>query len=125
MPEEGKILKLTTLASGPTPQWSPGGSAQQLSSDVNLVQMKWHKAVSAFSWASWKSSRLGNGVLAFESIQKITDNIKGKVAVWQCVAMAWLVSMCGCWGDEHEKSLQMIRHWQGPLYSKNTLQFLQ
>ncbi|EPY74629.1 hypothetical protein CB1_001932002 [Camelus ferus] len=63
---------------------------------MKLVQMKWHEAYLSISVAvleilnTWE-----NGVLAFESIQKITDNIKGKV----------------------------IRQLAGPLYSENTLQF--
>ncbi|KAF5920806.1 hypothetical protein HPG69_003601 [Diceros bicornis minor] len=88
-------------------------------------QMKWHEACLSISAAileilnAWE-----NGVLAFESIQKITDNIKGKVCSLAVCAVAWLVAHVRMLGlDEREKSLQMIRQLAGPLYSENTLQF--
>lgn len=87
--------------------------------------MKWHEACLSISAAileilnAWE-----NGVLAFESIQKITDNIKGKVCSLAVCAVAWLVAHVRMLGlDEREKSLQMIRQLAGPLYSENTLQF--
>ncbi|KAB1264485.1 Mediator of RNA polymerase II transcription subunit 24 [Camelus dromedarius] len=110
MPEEGKILKTDH------PCFWPDSTVESLvallsnSSDVKLVQMKWHKACLSISVAileilnAWE-----NGVLAFD------------LAV---CAMAWLVVHVWMLGlDEHEKSLQMIRQLAGPLYSKNTLQF--
>lgn len=57
-------------------------------------------------------------------LQKITDNIKGKVCSLAVCAVAWLVAHVRMLGlDEREKSLQMIRQLAGPLYSENTLQF--
>lgn len=57
-------------------------------------------------------------------MQKITDNIKGKVCSLAVCAVAWLVAHVRMLGlDEREKSLQMIRQLAGPLYSENTLQF--
>ncbi|KAB1262866.1 Mediator of RNA polymerase II transcription subunit 24, partial [Camelus dromedarius] len=95
------------------------------SSEMKLVQMKWHKACLSISVAileilnTWE-----NGVLAFESIQKITYNIKGKVCNVAVCAVAWLVTRVWMLElDEREKSLQMIRPLAGLLYSKNTLQF--
>ncbi|EPY78348.1 mediator of RNA polymerase II transcription subunit 24 isoform 6 [Camelus ferus] len=95
------------------------------SSEMKLVQMKWHKACLSISVAileilnTWE-----NGVLAFESIQKITYNIKGKVCNVAVCAVAWLVTCVWMLElDEREKSLQMIRLLAGLLYSKNTLQF--
>ncbi|KAK2110745.1 hypothetical protein P7K49_010491 [Saguinus oedipus] len=87
--------------------------------------MKWHEACLSISAAileilnAWE-----NGVLAFVSIQKITDNIKGKVCSLAVCAVAWLVAHVRMLGlDEREKSLQMIRQLAGPLFSENTLQF--
>ncbi|KAB1266947.1 Mediator of RNA polymerase II transcription subunit 24 [Camelus dromedarius] len=80
------------------------------SSEMKLVQMKWHEAYLSISVAileilnTWE-----NGVLAFD------------LAV---CAVAWLVAPVWMLGlDEREKSLQVIRQLAGPLYSENTLQF--
>lgn len=60
----------------------------------------------------------------FPLLQKITDNIKGKVCSLAVCAVAWLVAHVRMLGlDEREKSLQMIRQLAGPLNSENTLQF--
>lgn len=57
-------------------------------------------------------------------LQKITDNIKGKVCSMAVCAVAWLVAHVRMLGlDEREKSLQMIRQLATPLYGENTLQF--
>lgn len=126
MPEEGKILNPDH------PCFRPDSTKVESlvallnnSSEMKLVQMKWHEACLSISAAileilnAWE-----NGVLAFESIQKITDNIKGKVCSLAVCAMAWLVAHVRMLGlDEREKSLQMIRQLAGPLYSENTLQF--
>uniref|UniRef100_A0A8C3UR38 Mediator of RNA polymerase II transcription subunit 24 n=1 Tax=Catharus ustulatus TaxID=91951 RepID=A0A8C3UR38_CATUS len=95
------------------------------SSEMKLVQMKWHEVCLSISAAileilnAWE-----NGVLTFESIQKITDNIKGKVCSMAVCAVAWLVAHVRMLGlDEREKSLQMIRQLATPLYGENTLQF--
>ncbi|XP_004608799.1 mediator of RNA polymerase II transcription subunit 24 isoform X2 [Sorex araneus] len=128
MPEEGKILNPDH------PCFRPDSTKVETlvallnsSSEMKLVQMKWHEACLSISAAileilnAWE-----NGVLAFESIQKITDNIKGKVCSLAVCAVAWLVAHVRMLGlDEREKSLQMIRQLAGPLYSENTLQFYQ
>ncbi|KAL0597825.1 Mediator of RNA polymerase II transcription subunit 24 [Plecturocebus cupreus] len=124
MPEEGKILNPDH------PCFRPDSTKVESlvallnnSSEMKLVQMKWHEACLSISAAileilnAWE-----NGVLAFESIQKITDNIKGKVCSLVVCAVAWLVAHVRMLGlDEHEKSLQMIRQLAGPLFSENTL----
>uniref|UniRef100_A0A452UT77 Mediator of RNA polymerase II transcription subunit 24 n=1 Tax=Ursus maritimus TaxID=29073 RepID=A0A452UT77_URSMA len=127
MPEEGKILNPDHPCF-----WPDSTKVESLvallnnSSEMKLVSvMKWHEACLSISAAileilnAWE-----NGVLAFESIQKITDNIKGKVCSLAVCAVAWLVAHVRMLGlDEREKSLQMIRQLAGPLYSENTLQF--
>ncbi|NXX86888.1 MED24 polymerase, partial [Urocolius indicus] len=126
MPEEGKILNPDH------PCFRPDSTKVESlvallnnSSEMKLVQMKWHEACLSISAAileilnAWE-----NGVLTFESIQKITDNIKGKVCSMAVCAVAWLVAHVRMLGlDEREKSLQMIRQLATPLYSDNTLQF--
>ncbi|XP_074080101.1 mediator of RNA polymerase II transcription subunit 24 [Macrotis lagotis] len=126
MPEEGKILNPDH------PCFRPDSTKVESlvallnnTSEMKLVQMKWHEACLSISAAileilnAWE-----NGVLAFESIQKITDNIKGKVCSLAVCAVAWLVAHVRMLGlDEREKSLQMIRQLVGPLFSENTLQF--
>ncbi|XP_025058685.1 mediator of RNA polymerase II transcription subunit 24 isoform X4 [Alligator sinensis] len=126
MPEEGKILNPDH------PCFRPDSTKVESlvallnnSSEMKLVQMKWHEACLSISAAileilnAWE-----NGVLTFESIQKITDNIKGKVCSMAVCAVAWLVAHVRMLGlDEREKSLQMIRQLATPLYSENTLQF--
>ncbi|XP_072502426.1 mediator of RNA polymerase II transcription subunit 24 isoform X3 [Notamacropus eugenii] len=126
MPEEGKILNPDH------PCFRPDSTNVESlvallnnTSEMKLVQMQWHEACLSISAAileilnAWE-----NGVLAFESIQKITDNIKGKVCSLAVCAVAWLVAHVRMLGlDEREKSLQMIRQLVGPLCSENTLQF--
>ncbi|XP_020852960.1 mediator of RNA polymerase II transcription subunit 24-like [Phascolarctos cinereus] len=126
MPEEGKILNPDH------PCFRPDSTNVESlvallnnTSEMKLVQMKWHEACLSISAAileilnAWE-----NGVLAFESIQKITDNIKGKVCSLAVCAVAWLVAHVRMLGlNEREKSLQMIRQLVGPLCSENTLQF--
>ncbi|XP_014813392.1 PREDICTED: mediator of RNA polymerase II transcription subunit 24 [Calidris pugnax] len=126
MPEEGKILNPDH------PCFRPDSTKVESlvallnnSSEMKLVQMKWHEACLSISAAileilnAWE-----NGVLTFESIQKITDNIKGKVCSMAVCAVAWLVAHVRMLGlDEREKSLQMIRQLAAPLYGENTLQF--
>ncbi|XP_043820399.1 mediator of RNA polymerase II transcription subunit 24-like [Dromiciops gliroides] len=126
MPEEGKILNPDH------PCFRPDSTKVESlvallnnTSEMKLAQMKWHEACLSISAAileilnAWE-----NGVLAFESIQKITDNIKGKVCSLAVCAVAWLVAHVRMLGlDEREKSLQMIRQLVGPLCSENTLQF--
>lgn len=126
MPEEGKILNPDH------PCFRPDSTKVESlvallnnSSEMKLVQMKWHEVCLSISAAileilnAWE-----NGVLAFESIQKITENIKGKVCSMAVCAVAWLVAHVRMLGlDEREKSLQMIRQLATPLYGENTLQF--
>uniref|UniRef100_A0A8C0VP58 Mediator of RNA polymerase II transcription subunit 24 n=1 Tax=Cyanistes caeruleus TaxID=156563 RepID=A0A8C0VP58_CYACU len=126
MPEEGKILNPDH------PCFRPDSTKVESlvallnnSSEMKLVQMKWHEVCLSISAAileilnAWE-----NGVLSFESIQKITDNIKGKVCSMAVCAVAWLVAHVRMLGlDEREKSLQMIRQLATPLYGENTLQF--
>uniref|UniRef100_A0A670JRP5 Mediator of RNA polymerase II transcription subunit 24 n=1 Tax=Podarcis muralis TaxID=64176 RepID=A0A670JRP5_PODMU len=126
MPEEGKILNPDH------PCFRPDSTKVESlvallnnSSEMKLVQMKWQEACLSISAAileilnAWE-----NGVLTFESVQKITDNIKGKVCSMAVCAVAWLVAHVRMLGlDEREKSLQMIRQLATPLYAENTLQF--
>ncbi|XP_070584226.1 mediator of RNA polymerase II transcription subunit 24 isoform X3 [Erythrolamprus reginae] len=126
MPEEGKILNPDH------PCFRPDSTKVETlvallnnSSEMKLVQMKWQEACLSISAAileilnAWE-----NGVLTFESVQKITDNIKGKVCSMAVCAVAWLVAHVRMLGlDEREKSLQMIRQLGNPLYGENTLQF--
>ncbi|XP_008111553.2 mediator of RNA polymerase II transcription subunit 24 isoform X3 [Anolis carolinensis] len=126
MPEEGKILNPDH------PCFRPDSTKVESlvallnnSSEMKLVQMKWQEACMSISAAileilnAWE-----NGVLTFESVQKITDNIKGKVCSMAVCAVAWLVAHVRMLGlDEREKSLQMIRQLGTPLYGENTLQF--
>ncbi|XP_048373633.1 mediator of RNA polymerase II transcription subunit 24 isoform X6 [Sphaerodactylus townsendi] len=126
MPEEGKILNPDH------PCFRPDSTKVELlvallnnSSEMKLAQMKWQEACLSISAAileilnAWE-----NGVLTFESVQKITDNIKGKVCSMAVCAVAWLVAHIRMLGlDEREKSLQMIRQLATPLFGENTLQF--
>ncbi|XP_034991100.2 mediator of RNA polymerase II transcription subunit 24 isoform X3 [Zootoca vivipara] len=126
MPEEGKILNPDH------PCFRPDSTKVESlvallnnSSEMKLVQMKWQEACLSISAAileilnAWE-----NGVLTFDSVQKITDNIKGKVCSMAVCAVAWLVAHVRMLGlDEREKSLQMIRQLATPLYAENTLQF--
>uniref|UniRef100_A0A8D2Q5F3 Mediator of RNA polymerase II transcription subunit 24 n=1 Tax=Varanus komodoensis TaxID=61221 RepID=A0A8D2Q5F3_VARKO len=126
MPEEGKILNPDH------PCFRPDSTKVESlvallnnSSEMKLVQMKWQEACLSISAAileilnAWE-----NGVLTFESVQKITDNIKGKVCSMAVCAVAWLVAHVRMLGlDERDKSLQMIRQLGTPLYGENTLQF--
>ncbi|XP_038018911.1 mediator of RNA polymerase II transcription subunit 24 isoform X2 [Motacilla alba alba] len=126
MPEEGKILNPDH------PCFRPDSTKVESlvallnnSSEMKLVQMKWHEVCLSISAAileilnAWE-----NGVINFESVQKITENIKGKVCSMAVCAVAWLVAHVRMLGlDEREKSLQMIRHLATPLYGENTLQF--
>uniref|UniRef100_A0A8C5QQA8 Mediator of RNA polymerase II transcription subunit 24 n=1 Tax=Leptobrachium leishanense TaxID=445787 RepID=A0A8C5QQA8_9ANUR len=95
------------------------------SSEMRLIQTKWHEVCLIIPAAilevhnAWE-----NGVLSFEAIQKITDNIKGKVCSLAVCAVAWLVAHVRMLGlDERDKSLQMIRQLGSPLFGDNTLQF--
>uniref|UniRef100_A0A8C7L1L6 Mediator of RNA polymerase II transcription subunit 24 n=1 Tax=Oncorhynchus kisutch TaxID=8019 RepID=A0A8C7L1L6_ONCKI len=62
--------------------------------------------------------------MKLEEVQKITDNIKGKVCSMAICAVAWLVAHVRMLGlDEREKPQTMIRQLMTPLYGENTLQF--
>ncbi|KAK7919771.1 hypothetical protein WMY93_011055 [Mugilogobius chulae] len=126
MPEEGKILNPDHPCFRPEP-----GKVESLvtllnnSSEMKLVQVKWHEiclnipAVILEVLNAWE-----NGVLSVEAVQKITDNIKGKVCSMAICAVAWLVAHVRVLGrDEREKPQTMIRHLVTPLYGENTLQF--
>ncbi|XP_069093520.1 mediator of RNA polymerase II transcription subunit 24 isoform X2 [Pleurodeles waltl] len=126
MPEEGKILNPDH------PCFRPDSTKVESlvallnnSSEMKLVQMKWHEACLSISAAileilnAWE-----NGVLTIDSIQKITDNIKGKVCSMAVCAVAWLVAHVRMLGlDERDKSLQMIQQLATPLGSESILQF--
>lgn len=57
-------------------------------------------------------------------VQKITDNIKGKVCSMAVCAVAWLVAHVRMLGlDEREKPQTMIRQLMTPLFGENMLQF--
>ncbi|XP_066554766.1 mediator of RNA polymerase II transcription subunit 24 isoform X1 [Amia ocellicauda] len=126
MPEDGKILNPDHPCFRPEP-----GKVENLvallnnSSEMKLVQMKWHEICLSTPAAilevlnAWE-----NGVLTVESVQKITDNIKGKVCSMAICAVAWLVAHVRMLGlDEREKPQTMIRQLTTPLYGENTLQF--
>ncbi|XP_027032729.2 mediator of RNA polymerase II transcription subunit 24 [Tachysurus fulvidraco] len=126
MPEEGKILNPDHPCFRPEP-----GKVESLvallntSSEMKLVQMKWHEICLSTPAAilevlnAWE-----NGVLSVEAVQKITDNIKGKVCSMAICAVAWLVAHVRMLGlDEREKPQTMIRQLMTPLYGENTLQF--
>ncbi|KAJ3607700.1 hypothetical protein NHX12_024751 [Muraenolepis orangiensis] len=126
MPEEGKILNPDHPCFRPE-----SGKVESLvallnnSSEMKLVQMKWHEICLSTPAAilevlnAWE-----NGVLSVDAVQKITDNIKGKVCSMAICAVAWLVAHVRMLGrDEREKPQTMIRQLVTPLYSENTLQF--
>uniref|UniRef100_A0A8C6S9V4 Mediator of RNA polymerase II transcription subunit 24 n=1 Tax=Neogobius melanostomus TaxID=47308 RepID=A0A8C6S9V4_9GOBI len=126
MPEEGKILNPDHPCFRPEP-----GKVESLvtllnnSSEMKLVQVKWHEICLITPAAilevlnAWE-----NGVLSVEAVQKITDNIKGKVCSMAICAVAWLVAHVRMLGrDEREKPQTMIRQLVTPLYAENTLQF--
>ncbi|KAJ7985023.1 hypothetical protein DPEC_G00360830 [Dallia pectoralis] len=110
-PESGKVESLVALLNN--------------TSEMKLVQMKWHEICLTTPAAilevlnAWE-----NGVLSVENVQKITDNIKGKVCSMAICAVAWLVAHVRMLGlDEREKPQAMIRQLITPLYGDNTLQF--
>lgn len=126
MPEDGKILNPDHPCFRPEP-----GKVESLvtllnnSSEMKLVQVKWHEICLSTPAAilevlnAWE-----NGVLSVEAVQKITDNIKGKVCSMAICAVAWLVAHVRMLGrDEREKPQTMIRQLVTPLYAENTLQF--
>uniref|UniRef100_A0A3B4GPT3 Mediator of RNA polymerase II transcription subunit 24 n=1 Tax=Pundamilia nyererei TaxID=303518 RepID=A0A3B4GPT3_9CICH len=126
MPEEGKTLNPENPCFRPEP-----GKVESLvtllnnSSEMKLVQVKWHEICLSIPAAilevlnAWE-----NGVLSVEAVQKITDNIKGKVCSMAICAVAWLVAHVRMLGrDEREKPQTMIRQLVTPLYGENTLQF--
>lgn len=126
MPEEGKTLNPDHPCFRPEP-----GKVESLvtllnnSSEMKLVQVKWHEICLSTPAAilevlnAWE-----NGVLSVEAVQKITDNIKGKVCSMAISAVAWLVAHVRMLGrDEREKPQTMIRQLVTPLYGENTLQF--
>ncbi|XP_039595678.1 mediator of RNA polymerase II transcription subunit 24 [Polypterus senegalus] len=126
MPEEGKILN----PDHPCFRLDPGkveGLVALLNSsaEMKLVQMKCHEVCLTIPAAileilnAWE-----NGVLTMESVQKITDNIKGKVCSMAICAVAWLVAHVRMLGlDEREKPQLMIRQLMTPFYGESTLQF--
>ncbi|CAL8300803.1 unnamed protein product [Lota lota] len=126
MPEEGKILNPDHPCFRPE-----SGKVESLvallnnSSEMKLVQMKWHEICLSTPAAilevlnAWE-----NGALTVDAVQRITDNIKGKVCSMAICAVAWLVAHVRMLGrDEREKPQTMIRQLVLPLYGENTLQF--
>ncbi|KAA0725513.1 Mediator of RNA polymerase II transcription subunit 24 [Triplophysa tibetana] len=110
-PESGKVESLVALLNS--------------SSEMKLVQMKWHEICLSTPAAilevlnAWE-----NGVLSVEAVQKITDNIKGKVCSMAICAVAWLVAHVRMLGlDEREKPQTMIRQLMTPMSGENNLQF--
>uniref|UniRef100_A0A8C2BHT4 Mediator of RNA polymerase II transcription subunit 24 n=1 Tax=Cyprinus carpio TaxID=7962 RepID=A0A8C2BHT4_CYPCA len=111
MPEEGKTLNPDHPCFRPE-----SGKVESLvallnsSSEMKLVQMKWHEICLSTPAAilevlnAWE-----NGVLSVEAVQKITDNIKGKVCSMAICSVAWLVAHVRMLGlDEREKPQTMI-----------------
>ncbi|KAL2101898.1 hypothetical protein ACEWY4_003659 [Coilia grayii] len=126
MPEEGKTLNPDHPCFRPE-----SGKVENLvallnsTSEMKLVQMKWHEICLNTPGAilevlnAWE-----NGVLSVENVQKITDNIKGKVCSMAICAVAWLVAHVRMLGlDEREKPQTMIRQLMTPMYGESTLQF--
>uniref|UniRef100_A0A8C2BLN9 Mediator of RNA polymerase II transcription subunit 24 n=1 Tax=Cyprinus carpio TaxID=7962 RepID=A0A8C2BLN9_CYPCA len=126
MPEEGKTLNPDHPCFRPE-----SGKVESLvallnsSSEMKLVQMKWHEICLSTPAAilevlnAWE-----NGVLSVEAVQKITDNIKGKVCSMAICSVAWLVAHVRMLGlDEREKPQTMIRQLMTPMSGENTLQF--
>ncbi|KAG7260038.1 hypothetical protein CRUP_001822 [Coryphaenoides rupestris] len=124
MPEEGKILNPDHPCFRPE-----SGKVESLVALLNnsseMKLMKWHEICLSTPAAilevlnAWE-----NGVLSVDAVQKITDNIKGKVCSMAICAVAWLVAHVRMLGrDEREKPQTMIRQLVTPLYGENTLQF--
>ncbi|XDV44876.1 hypothetical protein PO909_013094 [Leuciscus waleckii] len=126
MPEEGKTLNPDHPCFRPE-----SGKVESLvallnsSSEMKLVSMKWHEICLSTPAAilevlnAWE-----NGVLSVEAVQKITDNIKGKVCSMAICAVAWLVAHVRMLGlDERDKPQTMIRQLMTPMSGENTLQF--
>ncbi|XP_072927513.1 mediator of RNA polymerase II transcription subunit 24 [Hemitrygon akajei] len=125
MPEEGKILNPEQgFRADPTKVESLVVHLNS-SAEMKLVQVKWHEVCSCTPAAilevlnAWE-----HGLLTFEAVQKITDNIKGKICSMAICAVAWLVAHVRMLGlEEREKPLQMICQLVTPVYAENTLQF--
>uniref|UniRef100_A0A4W3JUX0 Mediator of RNA polymerase II transcription subunit 24 n=2 Tax=Callorhinchus milii TaxID=7868 RepID=A0A4W3JUX0_CALMI len=125
MPEEGKILNPEQgFRADPTKVESLVAHLNS-STEMKLAQVKWHEVCSCTPAAilevlnAWE-----HGLLTFEAVQKITDNIKGKICSMAICAVAWLVAHVRMLGlEEREKPLQMISQLVTPLYAENTLQF--
>ncbi|KAK0148132.1 Mediator of RNA polymerase II transcription subunit 24 [Merluccius polli] len=124
MPEEGKILNPDHPCFRPE-----SGKVESLVALLNnsseMKLMKWHEICLSTPAAilevlnAWE-----NGVLSVDAVQKITDNIKGKVCSMAICAVAWLVAHVRMLGrDEREKPQTMIRQLVTPLFGENTLQF--
>ncbi|KAG9474117.1 hypothetical protein GDO78_004427 [Eleutherodactylus coqui] len=127
MPGEGKVLnpEHPCFRHPDIPKVEALVALLNTSTEMKLVQTKWHEVCLSIPAAilevhnAWE-----NGVLSFEAIQKITDNIKGKVCSLAVCAVAWLVAHVRMLGlDERDKSLQMIRQLGTPMYGDNILQF--
>ncbi|XP_053554150.1 mediator of RNA polymerase II transcription subunit 24 isoform X1 [Bombina bombina] len=127
MPGEGKVLnpEHPCFRHPDLPKVEALVALLNTSTEIKLVQTKWHEVCLSIPAAilevhnAWE-----NGVLSFEDIQKITDNIKGKVCSLAVCAVAWLVAHVRMLGlDERDKSLQMIRQLGSPMFGDNTLQF--
>uniref|UniRef100_A0A3P8VZR2 Mediator of RNA polymerase II transcription subunit 24 n=1 Tax=Cynoglossus semilaevis TaxID=244447 RepID=A0A3P8VZR2_CYNSE len=124
MPEEGKTLNPDHPCFRPEPgKVETHHSLRNNTGNYRLV--KWHEICLSIPAAilevlnAWE-----NGVLSVEAVQKITDNIKGKVCSMAICAVAWLVAHVRVLGrDEREKPQTMIRQLVTPLYGENTLQF--
>ncbi|XP_053309445.1 mediator of RNA polymerase II transcription subunit 24 isoform X2 [Spea bombifrons] len=125
MPGEGKVLNPEHPCFRHPDVPKVEALVAQLNTSSEMRLTKWHEMCLIIPAAilevhnAWE-----NGVLSFEAIQKITDNIKGKVCSLAVCAVAWLVAHVRMLGlDERDKSLQMIRQLGSPLFADNTLQF--
>ncbi|KAA8581727.1 hypothetical protein FQN60_003308 [Etheostoma spectabile] len=130
-PEPGKVESLVTLLNNSS-EMKLVYVLNSLNMELPLTvicccdsQVKWHEICLSTPAAilevlnAWE-----NGVLSVEAVQKITDNIKGKVCSMAICAVAWLVAHVRMLGrDEREKPQTMIRQLVTPLYGENTLQF--
>ncbi|XP_075922197.1 mediator of RNA polymerase II transcription subunit 24 isoform X2 [Petromyzon marinus] len=95
------------------------------SGEMKLVQVKWHEVCASLPGVvnevlnAWE-----HGLLTMENVQKITDNLKGKMCSMAVCSVAWLVTHIRLLGlEEREKPLQLIQLLVSPIQGESTLQF--
>uniref|UniRef100_A0A8C4R3R5 Mediator of RNA polymerase II transcription subunit 24 n=1 Tax=Eptatretus burgeri TaxID=7764 RepID=A0A8C4R3R5_EPTBU len=125
MPEEGKSLNPDHVL-----RVEPGKVEVLLSHlnssiEMKLTQVKWHEVCASLPGVmsevlnAWEL-----GLLNMEAVQKITDNLKGRLCSLAVCAVAWLVSHIRVLGlEEREKPLQLIQLLVTPVAGEPTMQF--